>query len=105
MRAVSLAGNGQYTDFHQFKIIKPVQPDSTGWIIFSAIVLLILVSVMLVCYYFKHKVRLLFRRVRRTEDTDILLQEIEPTDFHEISLNHDHSSSSDNLSQIFELVD
>lgn len=97
--AVSLAGKGPFTDFHQFKIVKPEQPDSTGWIIFGAVFILILFCVMLVSYYYKHKIALLIRLMRRQNDTIVLMKDIEPTDFHEISLHH---KSFDQLSDIME---
>ena len=97
--AVSLAGKGQFTEFHQFRIIKPEDPDLTGLIAFSAIFIFILVCAALASYYYKHKIMFLIRLLKRKNDTIVLMNEIEPTDFQEISLRH---KSYDQLSDIME---
>lgn len=94
--AVSLAGNGPYTDFHEFRIIKPDTSISRGWILLGAIVALLLVCIATVSFYYKHKILSL---LRSHNDRIVLMQDMEPTDFNEISLHH---HSFDKLSDIME---
>lgn len=94
--AVSLAQKGRFTDFHEFQIIKPDNSVSKGWILLGVVLLLLLAVVGAVTYYCKHNLRLL---IRNQNDTMVLMRDIEPTDFYEVSLNH---KSFDELSDIME---
>lgn len=85
VRAVSLGGNGPFTDFHEFSIIKPVKTISKGWFLLGAVLSLLMVCVTSVSYYYKHKIVLW----KRQSDTIHLMDDIAPTDFHEISLRHE----------------
>lgn len=94
--AVSLAGKGRFTDFHEFRIVKPENRLSKGWILLGVVLALLLACVTTVSYYYKHKISTL---LRGHSDRIILMQDMEPTDFQEISLHH---KSFDKLSDILE---
>lgn len=62
----------------------------------AVVVVLLLACITTVSYYYKHKIMTL---LKGHNDRIILLQDIEPTDFNEMSLHH---KSFDNLSDIME---
>lgn len=88
--AVSLAGKGEYTDFHEFHVIKPEYSMSKGWFVVGAVFTLLLICGSIASFYYKHKIMILFQR---RNDTISLLQdmEMEQLNFHEISLHHEKS--------------
>lgn len=98
--AVSLAGEGKFSEFHKFQIViqnlKPEEPTSKGWIVFGVISALLLASITSFCYYYRHKI---ITGIRRQDDQTFSMKEIELTDFNRISMLH---KSVDNLSDIME---
>lgn len=83
--AVSLAGPGAFTDHHDFRIVEIDNSISRGWIILGVVAALLLASTATVAYYYKHKIATL---LRRQDDNLVLLQDIQPTDFDELSRHH-----------------
>jgi hypothetical protein len=73
---------------------------SRGWVLLGAVLALLLICVTSVSYYYKHKIALW----KRQSDTIHLMDEIQPTDFSEISLCHesDDFEYSRNLEDIME---
>lgn len=83
--AVSLAGPGAFTDYHDFRIVEIDNSISRGWIILSVVAALLLACTATVSFYYKHKIATL---LRRQDDNIVLLQDIQPTDFNELSRHH-----------------
>jgi hypothetical protein len=81
--ATSLAGQGKYTDFHYFTIVEPEKVYPIGWILFGVLFIVFLIFGASISFYYKHKI-LTF--VRSRNDRLFLMNEIEPTDFCEVSL-------------------
>jgi hypothetical protein len=86
--AVSLAGKGTPTDFHEFFIVKPEKVVSKGWIILCVVIVVTVICVSVVSYYYKHKIVMW----KQKNDRIHLLDEIEPIDFNDISMNRDSDS-------------
>jgi hypothetical protein len=86
--AVSLAGKGIPTDFHEFFIVKPENAVSKGWIILCVVIVATVICVSAVSYYYKHKILMW----KQKHDRIHLLTDIEPMDFSEISMNRDSDS-------------
>lgn len=97
--AVSLAGNGPFSDFHTFRIIKQENASFNGWIFVGIVIVIVIICIAAILYYCKHRILLM---MRRQNDTIVLMQDIEPTDFHEMSLHH---NTSNELSDIEEFDD
>lgn len=94
--AVSLAGNGQFSDLHYFSIVIPQKEFSWNWIIIGLSLLIIFVVSGSISYYYKHKIITI---LKRQGDSVILMNDVQPTDFHNVSLKH---TSCDRLSDILE---
>lgn len=92
MSAVSLAGPGAFTGYHDFRIVEIDNSISRGWIILGVVAVLLLACIATVSYYFKHKIATL---LRRQDDDIVLLQDIQPTDFNELSMYHETLNDSD----------
>lgn len=62
-------------------------------------VTLLIACISIVSYYYKHKI---VTMLKQDSDRLVLMKDIEPTDFHNISLRH---KSFDTLSDIMEFDD
>lgn len=93
--AVSLAGDGSFTDFHEFSIVDS-SGVSKGWYLLASIVVLF-VGTAVVLYYYKNKIKVIISE-RRQADTVELIQDIELTDFRDAP----NTQSPDGLSDIAE---
>ena len=87
-RAVSVAGNGPWMDYHEFFIIKPVNEVSKGWYLLAAVVATILICITTVSYYYRHKIMTL----KRQNDNVHLLDDIAPTNFEDVSLHYESNA-------------
>lgn len=83
--AVSLAQKSPFSDWHHFKIVYPVEEAPTGMIMLGISITVSLVVAVSISYYYKHKIMTILKRQNETVG---LLTEMEPTDFHEVKLNH-----------------
>jgi hypothetical protein len=94
---VSLARMGLFSEYHQFQIIKPVEPPSSqSWMIL-VVLLLLVATAGAVSYYYKHKIVVI---LRGQSDRIVLMKDIEPTDFNEMQSRH--KRDFDELSDIME---
>jgi hypothetical protein len=94
--AISLAGNGQFTDFHYFSIVIPLKEVSWNWIIIGISLVIIFVVSGSISYYYKHKIITI---LKRQGDSVVLMNDVQATDFYNVSLKH---TSCDRLSDIVE---
>lgn len=94
-RAVSIAGDGNLSEWHRFYVTE--RPKSKMWIIILVIILFVLATAIVISYYYKHKIMTI---LRFQNDKIFLLHDVQhdSTDFFEISLHH----KSDKLSDISE---
>lgn len=79
----------------------PDKSISDGWYLLAAVLIVLVLCASIVSYYYKHKI-LLWRK--SYNDRIHLMDEIEPTDFCEISLRHssDESARFKSLEDIME---
>lgn len=93
--ANSLAGNGPYSDYHNFQIIDSKNNDNEiswkSWI-FGSLGVAILLIIIGFAYYYKHKIVTL---LRRQDDSAVLMKDVD--DFVNVSSKH-----CDTLSDIIE---
>jgi predicted phage tail protein len=94
--AVSIAQQGSFTNWHVFKVVGPTEEVPVGTITLGIFFVLTLVVGASISYYYKHRI---ITALRRRNDTVYLMNEIEPTDFHEVSIHH----NDDRLSDIYEM--
>lgn len=94
--AVSLANNGQFSDFYYFSIIIPLEKISWNWIIIGISLVIIFVVSASISYYYKHKIITI---LKRQGDSIVLMNDVQQTDFYNVSLKH---TSCDRLSDIVE---
>lgn len=94
--AVSLAAYGQFSDFYYFSIVIPPKEHSWNLIIVVSCVIVMFVVSAGISYYYKHKIITL---LKRQGDSQVLMNDVQPIDFHDVSLKH---SSCDRLSDIME---
>lgn len=100
VRAVSLGGNGPFTDPHEFSVIKPVRTFPRGWILLTALLCFLLVCTTSITFIYRHKIVLF----RRESDMVRLMEDIALTDFTAINLRRDSDESVErNLHDIIEL--
>lgn len=85
-KAASIAGQGPFTEWHQYKLIKAYQGTVASWITLSVVLFMIFASIVTCLVYNRHKIFI-------TADSDrvmLLMTEIRSTDSNEISSRSDH---------------
>ena len=89
VKAVSIAGQGPFTDWHQYELINSSEDTITSWVIASAALFLLFISVVTYAVYNRHKIFM----ADENDRVMLLMNEIGPTDFNEISLRYDQDMS------------
>lgn len=84
-KAVSIAGQGSFTDWHQYELINSSQDTITEWVMTSLGLLMLFAVVVVYLVYNRHKIFI----GDESDRVILLMNEIGPTDFHEISLRYD----------------
>jgi len=88
LRAVSLAQKGQFTDWHRFKVIDPNEKFSIGLIMYILSGLLTVIVIASVTLYYRHRIRMLLRRL---DDSNMLMIEMEDMHLEDSPNNHNNS--------------
>lgn len=96
--AVSLAGRGEYTEFHEFHVIKP-QHSTSILAPILLVVLFLLVCGSIVSYYYRHKIRTLFQRLN---DRNSLLRNMEMNEFFDVPLDHENFNRLSDIEELEE---
>ncbi|CAO1300695.1 unnamed protein product [Diamesa serratosioi] len=90
VKAVSIAGQGPFTDWHMYELINSSEDTITSWVMGSAALFLLFISVVTYLVYNRHKIFI----ADENDRVMLLMNEIGPTDFHEISLRYDQESDN-----------
>ena len=94
-KAVSIAGQGPFTDWHKYELINSSEDTITSWIMTSFGLFMLFVTVVAYLVYNRHKIFI-------ADDADrvmLLMNEIGPTDFHEISLRYDRDQEMSDITE------
>lgn len=94
-KAVSIAGQGSFTDWHQYELINSSEDTITSWVLSSLGLFMLFAIVVGYLVYNRHKIFI-------TDDSDrvmLLMNEMGPTDFHEISLRYDNEQEMSDITE------
>lgn len=94
-KAASIAGQGPFTDWHQYELISSYEETIALWVILSLGLFMLFAIVVGYLVYNRHKIFI-------TDDSDrmmLLMNEISPTDFNEISLRYDHDREMSDITE------
>lgn len=96
VQTTSLAQYGAFTEWRDFKVSKQKNETQLGLILFITFLFLALIVGISASFYYKHNI---ICSLRNQNDTAFLINEMEPTDFNELSLNNNSFAQLSNITE------